>query len=313
VLDRDDPEAIPFHFDGALNRLQQLRTISAIYLGSYYPIPRPKALLGDQNFKLLLKQINQVLQLHPPQTFHSFHFSAAGKDSTVFQRLREEISRSTSLSYAESEGDLLLRVRPAEGPKRGWEVLVRLTPRPLSARPWRVYNLEGALNGTIAAAMVQLTQPKAKDRFINLMCGSGTLLVERLLLDKSAMVVGCDIDPVALKGTRQNLLAAGVDHSAWLSHQDVNQLAFASRSFEVIVADLPWGQLVGSHEQNKALYPWLLSEAARIATPGARLALITHEARLLEQMIKEQGLWQVHQVIKLKRGDLRPRIYLLQR
>ena len=32
----------------------------------------------------------------------------------------------------------------------GWEVLVRLTPRPLTARPWRVCNWPGALNAVVA-------------------------------------------------------------------------------------------------------------------------------------------------------------------
>ena len=41
----------------------------------------------------------------------------------------------------------------------GWEALVRLTPRPLSARPWRVCNLPGALDATAAHAMARLSAP----------------------------------------------------------------------------------------------------------------------------------------------------------
>ena len=73
----------------------------------------------------------------------------------------------------------MLRVRKADIRRDGWEVLIRLTPRPLSAREWRVCNMEGALNATIAAAMIEMTDPSARrPRVFNLMCGSGTLLIE---------------------------------------------------------------------------------------------------------------------------------------
>ena len=39
--------------------------------------------------------------------------------------------------YRPEDGQLLIRLRPeTDGP--GWEVLARTTPRPLSARPWRL-------------------------------------------------------------------------------------------------------------------------------------------------------------------------------
>src|SRR5581483_7823655 len=97
---------------------------------------------------------------------------AAGADSPTFRRLAAELATRTGLADDPATGDLLLRIRPAAG---GWEVACRLSPRPLSTRAWRVRDIPFALNATIAAAMVEMTEPRPQDRFANLLCGSGTL------------------------------------------------------------------------------------------------------------------------------------------
>lgn len=305
-------EPIRFYFNGDLNQLKKLKTVMGVYLGQHYPIPRPKALLGHQHFQMLLKQIESVRQLYPPQIFSTFRLSAAGHQSPVFIRLGAEISASTGLTLNEDEADLLIRVRPAVTQQTGWEMLCGLTPRPLSARGWRVADMEGALNSTIAAAMIALTQPQPTDRFLNLMCGSGTLLVERLEASKLAYAVGSDMSGNSLEKTKLNLAAAKV--RARLLQQDDTRLPFSPQSFNSLVADLPWAQLVGSPAQVQDLYPLILREAARVATPGGRFALITHQIRLVERVLEEQAdLWRLERVVKLAYKKLRPRIYLLLR
>lgn len=311
-LPGDELEVIRFQFQGDLNKLKALKTIMGVYLGQPYPIPRPKALLGHQYFQRLLKQIETIRQLYPPRTFQTFRISAAGHGSAVFSRLGAEIGANTGLSLAEEEADLLIRVRPAVSQLGGWEVLCGLTPRPLSARGWRVADMEGALNSTIAAAMIMLTRPKAKDRFLNLMCGSGTLLIERLLAGKAAYALGSDLNGRSLEKARLNLAAAKV--KATLLQQDDRRLSFPSQSFEVLVADLPWAQLVGSQAQLQGLYAASLNEAARVALPGARFVLITHQIRLIEMLLAEQAeIWRIDEVVKLAYKNLRPRIYVLVR
>src|SRR6266566_3742806 len=80
-----------------------------------------------------------------------------------------------------------------------------------------------------------------------------------------------------------------------------------------ICADLPWGQLVGSHQHNAALYPRVLAEAARVATPRARLVLLTHEIKLFESILQDCTEWTLQDVVKIYQGGLHPRIYLFQR
>lgn len=307
-------EEIPFGYSGDLSALLKLNQSLAVYLAGHYPIPRPQALLGHQHFTALLKQIGVVRSMHPSGTFQTFRIAAAGSNSSVFRRIREEITGATGLIYNEDEADMLLRVRKADIHPDGWEVLVRLSPRPLSARDWRVCDMEGALNATIAAAMVEMTHPRSDDRVFNLMCGSGTLLIERLRRASVDIIGGCDTDPITLRCAGDNLLAAGLNQQVDVLVMDATRLQLPDASLDVICADLPWGQLVGSHEANLALYPAVLAEAARVAAPGARGIFITHEIRLMEQTLRDLShQWRSMSELRVFQGGLHPRIYLLEK
>jgi 23S rRNA G2445 N2-methylase RlmL len=207
-----------------------------------------------------------------------------------------------------------MRVRPAALHTSGWEVLVRLSPRPLSTRAWRMCDMPGALNATIASAMAELTQPGADDRYLNVMCGSGTLLIERLLRAPARQAVGCDIDVGALGCARENLAAGGFESKVELFEMDATRLDFPDGSFDAVVGDLPWGQLVGSPVDNVELYPQALAEAARVTRPGGRVALLTHAVTQFEALLDDlpagPNLLDIYRVFQ---GGLHPRIYLFEK
>ena len=72
-----------------------------------------------------------------------------------------------------------------------------------------------------------------------------------------------------------------------LYQADGQRLPLPNRTMDALCADLPFGHRIGSHEENVRLYPLILDEAARVARPGARFVLITHEVRLLEQVPRQ--------------------------
>lgn len=309
-----EPDAVRFRYRGDTRDLLELRTVVAVYLIRQYPVPRPRGLLGHEHFQKLLRQIQAVRDLYPAGTFRTFRISAAGHDSAVFDRIKGEISRHTGLTYDPEEAELFIRVRPSTIKAEGWEVLVRLSPRPLSARSWRICDMEGALNATVASAMIEMSLPKSHDRFLNLMCGSGTLLIERLARRPASLLAGCDIDAGVLACACQNVKAAGFEGYVHLIQADATRLPFPRGSFDVLCADLPWGQRVGSHEQNVSLYPLVLAEAARVAVPGARMVMLTHEVTLFESLLgAHTALWTLKEVIRVFQGGLHPRIYSLLR
>ncbi len=306
--------SLRFTFQGPLADLLVLRTAQAAYTTLSFGGRRPTALLGHQNLSQLLERIKAVRALHPPGTFESFRFGAAGRDTSTFRKLAAELEAQTGLRHDPDDGELLIRVRQSQPPDGAWEALVRLSPRPLATRAWRVRNFPGALNATIAAAMVELTQPKAEDHFINLMCGSGTLLAERLLRCTAAEAVGIDNSREALTAAKANLQAASVAQKVRLMESDATLTGLDMARYTAICADLPYGSLIGSHRQNTSLYPALLSESARLAPPGGRFVLITHELRLFEACLREaERLWQLERMVRVFQGGQKPQVYLLRR
>lgn len=320
------PDRVRFQFDGRPKMLLQLRRSVAVHRVRCLNIPRPKALLGHQYLELLFEHLQTSLGLHPAESFQTFSVSAAGSESPVFARIKAQIAGRLGLNWVEEAGDLAIAVRrpqrlPASARKgqRGWEVVVRLSPRPLSTRPWRVCDMPGALNGTVASTMMSLAQPSAKDCVVNLACGSGTLLIERLALGQAWRAIGCDIDPQALSCARQNLAASGYGDAVTLIRCDAGQTPLPNACMSTVCADLPFGMLIGSHEGNETLYPRLVSEAGRLLVAGGWLVMITQEVRLFEHVIAARAKrWKIKQVIPIKlptntrSGYIHPRIYLCQ-
>jgi len=307
------PGALSFSYAGELAELLTLRSIVAVYGVQYFAVPRPKGLLGNQQFGELSSGISAAIALAPPGAFSTLRLSAAGEDSSVLTRLKEQIAQRFGLTVAADEGDLLIRLRRARGGD-GWETLVRLTPRPLATRAWRVCNWPGALNASLAYAMIALTLPSPDDVVLNVGCGSGTLLIERLLAGRAQQVIGCDTDAALLDCARANLRAAGLDRAAQLEDWDAGALPLENASVSMICVDLPFGQLVGSHRENQEFYPRVFAEAARVARPGTRMVLLTHEVRLLEHTAERFAQhWRLLDVLRVRSGGLTPAVALLRR
>jgi tRNA (guanine6-N2)-methyltransferase len=307
-------DSLRLDLPGPWDRLLELRTIVAAFAVLTFPVPRPRSLTSGEHLPRILRAIQAVRDLDPAPPPASFRFDAAGPTSSGFRRLAEELARSTGLRHDQDGGDLVLRFRRATEWPDGWDVLVRLSTRPLSDRPWRVRNVPGAANATIAAAMARLTRPRPADRVVNLMCGSGTLLVERLLTGPARLAVGVDRDRAVLGACRDNLAAAGLGGRAQLLDCDVADDAWlAGGPYDVLLADPPWGTLVGDHAGNQAVYATLLERAHRAAAPGARLAVLTHEIRLMERCLERaRDRWEAEGVTRVYQKGHHPRIYLLR-
>jgi SAM-dependent methyltransferase len=313
LAEQRESGALQVRYGGELARLNGLHTISAAYLVCPFAVPRPRALLGDQHYRQLLQAINLVLHLSPAGLFHTLSLSAAGADSTVMRRLREQLTAQLGMDAAGEEGDLYVRIRPARLVANGWEALIRLSPRPLSLRAWHQCHLPGGVNPAVAHCMVLLTRPNPADHFLNLACGSATLLVERLTYGPAAQIIGCDIDPTALRCAQSNLTASRWPNAVQLHPWDVRKLPLSPASINTFCSALPFGIKVGSHAENVALYPALLQEAGRVARPGGRAVLLTQEVRLLEEAIHTNSQWQLESSLRISTRGLRPGLYVLRR
>lgn len=318
VVGRPAPGRLTVRMRGQPWDLERLRCAVAVHLVAHFDVPRPKTLFGHQHFTRLLALLRGLLERQPEGAFAAIRISAAGADSPAFTRLKEELERALGLPGGEGEGDLLLSARRPRDGSPGWEILARTTPRPLSARAWRVCSMPGALNATVAQAMVRLAQPRPTDRFLNLACGSGTFLVERLLTVAAQSSIGVDISADALECARANLQAGGGADAVALVRADAAALPLDTATADTVVVDLPFGMLVGSTDENRALYPALLREAARVTVPGGALVAVTAARRLFEASLRRSAApWALERSLEVrlpyKESDMTVGVYLLRR
>ncbi|TVR22230.1 MAG: methyltransferase domain-containing protein [Anaerolineaceae bacterium] len=302
-----DIGAVRFAYRGELRRLNQLKSVNAAYVLLTYDIPRPKALLGHQNFQRLTEAMEHVLN---NDNFSTMNLNAAGSDSSIMERLKQTIAACGGLQVvSNNNADLLVRVRKKSGQ---WQVLLRTTARPYSAREWRIHDMEGALNGPAAYAMNSLILPEAST-VINFMCGSGTLLIEHDGFLTGRKYYGIDADKEALDIAANHVsMTTDAEHQIALIQGDATKSPFPHGIADVITADMPFGQLVGSHDMNRKLYPAVLSEIHRVLSSDGRAILLTHEVRLMSRITADRQ-WITESIIKVNLRGLHPRIYVLRK
>lgn len=311
----------------SLSALHELRTVVAVQRVLRFAVPRPKALLGDAMQRQVVAGLAAVVAeaaavVGAPTSggpkagptggaatpFRALRLEAAGRDSDVMQRLAAALAEGVGLPVDAEEGDLVVRARP-EGD--GWALLVRTTRRPVSTRTWRVCDRPGGLNASLAAALPWLASPPAGAVTVNAFAGSGTLAIEFALADPQARIDGIDLDADAVECARCN--AAAVDGRVRFEVGDATSWARPDGSVDLVLADPPWGDAVGTRERNRRLYPAFLEEAARWLRPGGRMALVTHEVALTQGLLEAPGPWRVIHERRVWHGGHHPTVWVLER
>ena len=310
-LHQSRPGFARFHFRGDSERMRQLRSVVAVYEIHRFDIPRPKALLGHQHFTRLLGILRQIVSGFS-HSKPALGIGAAGGGSAVIRRLIGELAEALGAPVA-SDGKGELFVRLARDPNQNaWEVLARLTAQPLSKRTWRAVDVPGALNGTVAYAMTQLGSPKAGERVLNLCAGTATIAIEHAFSARSALSLAIDNSPPMLEAAKLNLQSSRTAAQIQLLQADAVSVPLAAGTVDRLFADLPFGNHIGSHQDNVQLYPELLREAARVATAWAEFVLLTHEITLLRKWLTASD-WFIDSEIKINLAGLHPRLFVLKR
>ncbi len=308
---RKRPGFVRFAYGGLPARMSELRSIIAIYGVHAFAIPRPKAMLGHQHFRRLSQILHDAraeMRPHP----RSFGIGAAGSESAVMRRLRAAIADALGLPQSEEgKGELFLRIARGED-AAGWEALVRTTPAPLSKRAYRRINMPGALNSTVAFAMTRAAAAVDGATVVNLGSGSATILIEHAMTRDAGRLLAIDNCEAMLAAGVRNAQAAGVERLIQAVLADISRAPLPPQSADLLYADLPFGNLVGTHAENVRLYPRVLREAARIARDGARFVVLTHEVQLLQRCLADSP-WKVVSETRLNLRGLHPRLFVLRR
>lgn len=199
LLESSRPTECRFIPGSETSTLLQLRLFQSIHASLPLFVRGPGSFMTQIYYKQCLALIRYAMNISQEKDRKGLRFDAAGSNSPTFAEFGARLEESLGILYRPDKGDLLITVRPAT---RGWEFMCRIGSRPLSTRPWRQANFRGALNATLASTIVELSSPTPDDTFCNVMCGSGTLLIERLLRRGARRAIGIDINSNVLEKAR---------------------------------------------------------------------------------------------------------------
>lgn len=299
-----------------LGQLRTLRRVVSASVCTSVAARRPQEILETSVMHGLAARIAEIRALRPRVTFTGLRLAAAGADTPVMRRLAAELAEHAGLPVDLEDGDLLVRVRPAArrpGVSKTWEVLLRLTPRPLSRRAWRVVDYPGAVNATIAASVLDLLEVGPEDAVLDMTCGSGTFLIEQSFVAAPARSVGVDIDPAVIEVARRHQREARRRGRIEWIVGDVRAVPLEG-GFTRILANPPWGELHGDHAENEELLRSLLDRAADLAAPEAVLGILTHEIRRMHAVLADPSCpWALVDEHRFFQKGHHPRLFRMSR
>lgn len=300
----------------SLDSLARLRTAVSSYVSIDSGASRPTGLTATEVQRAFRGVLDLIAQQRPRVRFTGLRLEAAGSDTPQMVRIATELAALAGIQVVPDDGDLLVRARRLADGGPGWELLVRTTPRPLATRAWRTHSYPGALNASIAAAVVDVFDPQPEDHFADLMCGSGTLTIERLARGAAQEMLAIDIDPQAIEVLTLHQRAARLRGRVEAVVGDVADLRLdANRAgrFTTIVSNPPWGELHGDHATNAGLYEMLLNAIDHLGAPRVRAGVLTHDIRRFESVLQADDRWNLIESPQFFAKGHRPRLFVIER
>jgi len=181
---------------------------------------------------------------------------------------------------------------------------------------YKTESYEGSLPPTIAYALAHLSEPTPNERFMDPMCGLGTIVAERLLFDLQGIVLGGDVNPEAvqkcqaithrLKSSSVGTNPATTGIFCW----DAMQLPLKDGTVDKIACNLPFGK---KFPVSQEMLIALVNEFARVVRPNGVCVLLTQSQEMFHKALKRCGQWNVEKRFVINLLGLRPNVYKLRR
>jgi tRNA (guanine6-N2)-methyltransferase len=232
-----------------------------------------------------------------------------------YRRLDIVLSAERALIHAGSSW----RLNRDEAPLEIWlqqvdhELLVsvRLTSSYDRQHGGREVERGAALRPNVAAAMVRLAGIDPDDVFLDPMCGTGTILLERAVAGRYKLLLGGDVSQDAVNATLANF---GPRHKPWeIRVWDATKLPLADASVSKVVTNLPWGRQISEQSALPSLYSEFLSEAERVLTEHGRIVVLTSEWDLFKKVVHAKaGLMLAKSVSDIEILGRRADIFVLE-
>ncbi|MBN1659968.1 MAG: RNA methyltransferase [Anaerolineae bacterium] len=290
---KDQNGIVVFRFDGNPDRLLDLRTAEDVFA----EIASMSELSRDwRDLRLIANEIDRSCLLQPvtlprARTGRTLTYRVISRkvgnhqyrrmdlEAAVVKGVERKLGKKWTLVEDDADIEIWANVL-------GSRLLcgVRLSDRTMRHRSYRVASLPAALRPSVAGAMVFLIEPCPADVFLDPMCGTGTLIAERLLVADGATILGGDIAHRALAASALNAVQLGKPCTVccW----DACRLPLAAASVDKVAVNLPFGKQIGTRQEIEALYPRFFCELERLLKAGGRAVVLSAEFELVKQALR---------------------------
>ena len=273
-----------------IQEVKKLRSVARAYLVMQDSIYHPTYI---SNHKSVLGNLIDIVFKY--DSFKTFKISCAGSDSPEVRDIVKYIKDTYELQESD-EADLKIHIIKTDDI---WEMGVQITPRPLSVRDYRVVNMSGAMDPTIAYTVNSFCNLESAHSYLNIFSGSATLLIEAgQCYPNLNKLIGFDNEKKHLSLSIQNIKKAGLIEKVQVKEFDIFDKPDLGK-FDVIVSDLPFGMSISKGENLEKLYETFIQYCESVLNTDGRLVVYTSEYEIIE-MILLKSQFKVVQSLQLK-------------
>ena len=304
---KEENDFIYLDFVQDFTEIKKLRSISRAYVvvqdSKYNPF-------YVSNHKSILGNLVEIIINGNKDKFKTFKITCAGSDSSEVRNIAEYIQTTYGLIEKE-EADMKIHIVKSN---EIWEIGIQITPRPMFLRDYKLMNMSGAMDPTIAYAVNSLCELEKSNSYLNIFSGSATLLIEAgQCYPNLNQLVGLENNKKNISLAIQNVKRAGLVKKIQLKEKDIFDKPDLGK-FDVITSDLPFGMSISKNEDLENLYQCFIGYCQKTLNNSGKLVVYTSEYEILKKIILESK-FKIIKTLELKfitsvNAYLRPRIFV---
>lgn len=304
---KEEIDSLYLGFVQDLIELKKLKSVSRAYVVTQSPKYNP---LYVSNHKSILSDLIEIVLGGNKAVFKTFKITCAGSDSSEVRSIAEYIQKTYGLTEKE-EADMKIHIVKID---EVWEIGIQITPRPLSLRDYKLKNMSGAMDPTIAYVVNSLCGLENADSYLNIFSGSATLLIEAgQCYPNLKKLIGFDNNKKHISLAIQNIKEAGLIQRIELKERDIFDKPDLGM-FDIIVSDLPFGMSISKNEDLGKLYRCFVEYCQEALNHSGKMVVYTSEHEILEKIIIESK-FKITKTVELKfitsvDAYLRPKIFV---
>jgi predicted RNA methylase len=224
-------------------------------------------------------------------------------------RLARETFSPQGLVDSPSSYAAMLRIEADPDATRIWLVPTFETDTRFA---YRVSDVGASINPVVGACLARLVRRGERSVVVDPTCGSGTLLIERALLDAGTMLSGIDISPTAIRAATGNVIAAGLASRIAVRPGDGGDAPAWPPRCDEVLANLPFGMRTEDRNLD-GLYRRIVGNIARTLNPGGRALLYTTHAKTVIALLRRTAKMKVIEERRVESGGVQVGLWIVER